>query len=56
MSAQPANFTRSASNAAWSFARNVNAILPNGQVAAPVLGAQPASQKLGKNANGSWRP
>ena len=56
MSAQRASFAQSASNAAWSFARNVNAILPKGQSAASGLGARPASQKLGKNTNGSWRP
>ena len=35
MSAQRASFARSASNAAWSFARNVNAILPKGQSPRP---------------------
>jgi hypothetical protein len=35
MSAQPASFVRSASNAAWSFARNVNSILPKGQLPRP---------------------
>ena len=29
MSAQPANFSRSLSSAAWSFARNINSILPH---------------------------
>ena len=35
MSAQPASFVRSASNTAWSFARNINAILPMGQLPQP---------------------
>jgi uncharacterized radical SAM superfamily Fe-S cluster-containing enzyme len=35
MSAQPASLVRSASNAAWSFARNVNAMLPKGQLPQP---------------------
>lgn len=35
MSAQRASFARSASNAAWSFARNVNAVLPKGQSPRP---------------------
>src|SRR5580698_4841397 len=35
MSAQTASFVRSASNAAWSFARNINAMLPKGQLPQP---------------------
>jgi len=35
MSAQPASFTRSFSNAAWSFARNINSILPHGKLPQP---------------------
>ncbi len=35
MSAQPASFTRSLSNAAWSFARNINSILPHGKLPQP---------------------
>lgn len=35
MSAQPASLVRSASNVAWSFARNVNAMLPKGQLPQP---------------------
>jgi uncharacterized radical SAM superfamily Fe-S cluster-containing enzyme len=41
MSAQRASFARSASNAAWSFARNVNAIFPNGQSARPSWAPSP---------------
>src|SRR6202050_5380229 len=35
MSAQPASFTRSLSSAAWSFARNINSILPHGKSPQP---------------------
>jgi len=35
MSAQTANLLRSASNAAWSFARNINSILPAGNLPQP---------------------
>ena len=35
MSAQSASFTRSLSNAAWSFARNINSILPHGKLPQP---------------------
>jgi 7,8-dihydro-6-hydroxymethylpterin dimethyltransferase len=35
MSAQTANLLRSVSNAAWSFARNINAILPAGNLPQP---------------------
>ena len=52
MPANSASVLRSASNTAWSFARSVNAILPNGRSPAAILGARPTSQKLGKNANG----
>jgi hypothetical protein len=43
MSAQPASFTRALSNAAWSFARNINSILPHGKLPQPFLGAEPTS-------------
>lgn len=35
MSAQPTSFSRSVSNAAWSFARNINSILPHRQLPQP---------------------
>src|SRR5246127_255252 len=35
MSAQPASFSRSLSNAAWSFAKNINSILPHGKLPQP---------------------
>jgi len=35
MSAQPTSFIRSLSNAAWSFARDVNSILPHGKLPQP---------------------
>jgi hypothetical protein len=35
MPAEPARVFRFASNAAWSFARSINAILPNGQAPRP---------------------
>src|SRR5260370_20815040 len=35
MSAQPASFTRSLSSAAWSFARNINSILPQSKLPRP---------------------
>jgi hypothetical protein len=35
MPANSASFLRSASNTAWSFARSVNAILPNGRSPQP---------------------
>lgn len=35
MSAQTANLLRSVSNAAWSFARNINSILPDGKLPQP---------------------
>ena len=35
MSAQPVNFTRSISNAAWSAARSINSILPHGKLPQP---------------------
>ena len=35
MSAQPASFTRTLSNAAFSFARNINSILPHGKLPQP---------------------
>ena len=41
MSAQPASLVRSASNAAWSFARNVNAMLPKGQLPQPSWAPSP---------------
>ena len=41
MSAQPARVFRTASNAAWSFARSVNAILPNGQSPRPTWAPSP---------------
>ena len=41
MSAQRAGFAQSASNAAWSFARNVNAILPKGQSPRPAWAPGP---------------
>ena len=47
MSAQRASFAQSASNAAWSFARNVNAILPKGQSRVR-LGRPARFSKVGK--------
>jgi uncharacterized radical SAM superfamily Fe-S cluster-containing enzyme len=41
MSAQPASVFRTVSNAAWSFVRNVNAILPNGQSPWPTWAPSP---------------
>jgi hypothetical protein len=41
MSAQPASVLRTVSNATWSFARNVNAILPNGQSPRPTWAPSP---------------
>jgi 7,8-dihydro-6-hydroxymethylpterin dimethyltransferase len=41
MSAQPANFTRSISNAAWSFARNIKSILPHGKLPHPSWAPSP---------------
>ena len=41
MSAQPASFTRSLSNAAWSFARNINSILPHGKLPQPSWAPSP---------------
>jgi uncharacterized radical SAM superfamily Fe-S cluster-containing enzyme len=35
MSAQPASFSRSLSNAAWSFAKNINSILPHSKLPQP---------------------
>jgi 7,8-dihydro-6-hydroxymethylpterin dimethyltransferase len=35
MSAQPASFSRSLSNAAWSFTKNINSILPHGKLPQP---------------------
>jgi len=35
MSVQPASFSKSLSNAAWSFARNINSILPHGKLPQP---------------------
>ena len=55
MSAQPASFTRSISNAAWSFARNINSILPHGKLPQPSWAPEPASQKLGADSNGDRR-
>jgi uncharacterized radical SAM superfamily Fe-S cluster-containing enzyme len=41
MSAQPARFTRSLSNAVWSFARNINSIVPHGQLPEPSWAPSP---------------
>src|SRR5215470_7516590 len=41
MSAQPARYIRSLSNAAWSFARNINSILPLGKLPQPVWAPSP---------------
>ena len=41
MSAQSASFTRSLSNAAWSFARNINSILPHGKLPQPSWAPSP---------------
>ena len=41
MSAQPASFTRSLSNAAWSFARNIDSILPHGKLPQPSWAPSP---------------
>ena len=41
MSAQPASFTRSISNAAWSFARSINSILPHGKLPQPSWAPSP---------------
>src|SRR5580700_5473279 len=41
MSAQSASFTRSLSSVAWSFARNVNSILPHGKLPQPSWAPSP---------------
>src|SRR6202050_1042153 len=41
MSAQPASFTRSLSSAAWSFARNINSILPYHKLPQPSWAPSP---------------
>ena len=41
MSAQPSIFTVSLSNAAWSFARTINSILPPGKLPQPVWAPRP---------------
>ena len=41
MSAKPASFTRSLSNAAWSFAKNINSILPHGELPQPSWAPSP---------------
>jgi uncharacterized radical SAM superfamily Fe-S cluster-containing enzyme len=41
MSAQSASFTTSISNAAWSFARNINSILPHGKLPQPSWAPSP---------------
>jgi hypothetical protein len=41
MSAQPASFTRSLSSAAWSFAKNINSILPHGKLPQPSWAPSP---------------
>jgi hypothetical protein len=41
MSAQPASFTKSLSNAAWSFAKNINSIFPHGKLPQPSWAPSP---------------
>jgi 7,8-dihydro-6-hydroxymethylpterin dimethyltransferase len=41
MSAQPANVTKSLSNTAWFFARNINSILPDGKLPQPTWAPGP---------------
>jgi 7,8-dihydro-6-hydroxymethylpterin dimethyltransferase len=41
MSAQPASFTKSLSNTAWSLARNINSILPHGKLPQPSWAPSP---------------
>ena len=44
MSAQPASVTRSLSNAAWSFTRNVNSILPHAKSSQPCWAPSPLAR------------
>jgi uncharacterized radical SAM superfamily Fe-S cluster-containing enzyme len=41
MSAKPASYIRSLSNAAWSFAKNINSILPHGKLPQPTWAPSP---------------
>jgi hypothetical protein len=41
MSAHPARYISSLSNAAWSFARNINSLLPPGKLPQPVWAPSP---------------
>jgi len=44
MSAQPASFSRSLSNAAWSFTNSINSILPKGELPLPSWAPAPLSR------------
>ena len=55
MSAQPASFTRSLSNAAWSFARNINSILPHGKLPQPSWAPSPLPRSWERDSNGDRR-
>ena len=52
MSAQTANLLRSVSNAAWSFARNINSILPHGNLPQPSWAPAPLPRELGEGSDG----
>jgi len=45
MPAQPASFTRSLSNAAWFFARNINSILPLSKLPQPSWAPSPLPRR-----------
>ena len=52
MSAQTANLFRSISNAAWSFGRNINSILPHGKLPQPSWAPSPLPRSWERVANG----
>ena len=51
----PARVSRAASNVAWSLSTHFNAILPEGELPKPLLGARPAAQEPRKNAHDDRR-